>query len=85
MVQSMLRQDLITLFERYLSETEARVLTLRFGLDDGTARTIRQVAEDMDQPYATTKQVLFQAMNKMRKPHVAVSLRDYLTGDETSL
>ena len=30
-------------------------------------------------PYATTKHMLFTALSKMRKPHVAVALRDYLS------
>lgn len=33
-------------------------------------------------PYATAKHVLFGAMSKMRKPHVAIALRDYLTNPD---
>ena len=82
-VQSMLRQDLRTLMSRYLRPQEARVLILRFGLDDGVTRTIRQVAEAADIPYATAKHVLFLALSKMRKPHVALALREYLTDPST--
>ena len=77
----MLRQDLAAVMRRYLRVEEAKVLAVRFGLDDGQPRTIRQVAEAMGMPYATVKHVLFTAMNKMRKPHVALALRDYLGVD----
>jgi len=76
-VQDMLRDDLSALMRRHLRHDEARVLALRFGLEDGTARTIRQVGEEIGIPYATTKHILFSALSKMRKPHVAVALRDY--------
>jgi len=82
LVTGMLRTDLGALMRRNLRTEEMRVLTLRFGLEDGTARTIRQVAEETGMPYATAKHVLFGAMSKMRKPHVAIALRDYLTNPD---
>jgi len=81
-VQNALRADLAALMRRHLHHTEARVITLRFGLEDGTSRTIRQVGEALDIPYATAKNILFSALTKMRKPHVAKALRDYLAGDD---
>ena len=82
-VARMLQSDLSTVMRRHLREEEAAVLTLRFGLEDGEARTVRQVGEAMGMPYATAKHTLFQALNKMRRPHVAKALRDYL-GDADS-
>ena len=78
-VQSMLQADLRQLMRRHLRREETRVLDLRFGLSDGKARTVRQVGEEMGVPYATTKHMLFTALGKMRKPHVAIALRDYLS------
>jgi RNA polymerase sigma factor (sigma-70 family) len=77
-VQSMLRRDLSAVMERHLRPEEAAVLTKRFGLEDGASRTIRQVAEELGIPYSTAKHLLFTALTKMRKPHVAMALRDYL-------
>lgn len=84
-VQGMLQQDLSALMRSHLRAEEAQVLTLRFGLDDGCARTIRQVGEELGIPYATTKHLLFAALSKMRKPHVARSLRDYLGSSDEDL
>ena len=77
-VQNMLRTDLGRLMAKHLRPQEVDVLTLRFGLGDGHARTVRQTADELGMPYATVKHMLFQAMNKMRKPHVAIALKDYL-------
>jgi hypothetical protein len=49
-VQGMLQQDLSALMRSHLRAEEAQVLTLRFGLDDGCARTIRQVGEELGIP-----------------------------------
>ena len=78
-VQNMLQADLSKLMSKHLRHDETKVLDLRFGLSDGKARTVRQVGEEMGVPYATTKHMLFTALSKMRKPHVAVALRDYLS------
>jgi len=80
-VDESLRADLAGLMRKYLKEEEIRVLTLRFGLSDGAARTVRQVGEDLGLTYARTKHVLFSALSKMRQPHVALALRDYLPTD----
>ena len=81
MVQGMLRHDLNRLMAKHLREDEARVLSLRFGLEDGAPRTIRQVGEEAGITYARAKHVLFSALSKMRKPHVALALRDYMADD----
>ena len=81
-VQSMLRADLVELMRKHLRTDEAQVLTLRFGLADGATRTIKEVGEEMGMSYATVKQRLYAAMGKMRKPHIALALRDYLGASE---
>ena len=76
-IQSMLQSDLRKVMQRHLRAEEISVLSLRFGLEDGTSRTIRQVGEELDISYSTTKHLLFTGLNKLRKPHVALALRDY--------
>ena len=79
----MLRSDMRRLMRAHLSPEQEQVLTLRFGLSDDHPRTVRQVGEAMgDLPMRQTKHLLFSALNKMRKPHVARALRDYLTSAE---
>ena len=77
-VQSMLRKDLSAVMAKHLRPEEIDVISARFGLDDGTPRTIRQVGETLGIPYSTAKHLLFTSLTKMRKPHVAMALRDYL-------
>jgi RNA polymerase sigma factor (sigma-70 family) len=81
LVHSMLRGDLDALMQRHLTAEEERMLRLRFGLGDGTARTIRAAGEEMGISYVRAKSLLFGAMHKMRKPHVARALRDYMSDD----
>uniref|UniRef100_A0A7S4C5C9 RNA polymerase sigma-70 region 2 domain-containing protein n=1 Tax=Chrysotila carterae TaxID=13221 RepID=A0A7S4C5C9_CHRCT len=81
-VQSMLQADLHKLFEKYLAPEERQVLTLRFGLEDGQARTVRGVGEALGLSHAAAKQRLFAALTKLRKPHVAVALRAYANDAE---
>ena len=66
--------------QKHLRPEEISVLSLRFGLEDGAPRTIRQVGEELEISYSTTKHLLFTGLNKMRKPHVAMALRDYHLG-----
>jgi len=84
MVQSMLQSDISRVMGKYLRKEEAEVLSLRFGLEDGAPRTIRQVGEEMGVSYSTAKHLLFTGLNKMRRPHVAMALRDYL-GDHSEM
>lgn len=80
LVQNMLQTDLSKVMQKHLRPEEISVLSLRFGLEDGAPRTIRQVGEELEISYSTTKHLLFTGLNKMRKPHVAMALRDYHLG-----
>ena len=84
-VNTMLRTDLLKLMERYLTHEERQVVSLRFGLEDGSTRTVRGVGEDLGLSYAQTQSLLFKALTKMRKPHVAQALQDYLVDSEDDL
>merc|ERR1712032_1475305 len=81
-VLSLLRSDLQRLMQKHLEPAESRVLMLRFGLADGVSRTLRQVGDELGIESWTAKRILFTALNKLRKPHVAASLRGYLDGDD---
>lgn len=81
LVQSMMMRDLGRLMELHLSANERAVLGLRFGLGGGEPQTLRAVGEALELPYSRVKNVLFAALNKLRKPHVASELKDYLDGD----
>ena len=59
----------------------AQALSLRFGVDDGTTRTIREVASMLGVTESSVKHLSFKALNKLRKPHIESQLREYL-GDE---
>jgi len=79
----MMQRHLRRLMEQYLSPQEVRVVSLRFGLDDdGEARSLRAVSEEVDISYSRVKNMLFTALTKLRRPHVASALRDYVTGED---
>ena len=59
-----------------------QVLTLRFGLANGEPLTIKGVGVALDLPYDSTKQLLYRAMTKMRRPHIVRALRDYAMLDD---
>jgi len=81
-VQDMMQRDLRRLMKQHLSAEEVQVLSLRFGLDDiGESRSLRAVSEEMGISYSRVKNVLFAALTKLRRPHVAIALRDYISGD----
>jgi len=77
----MLQGHLAQLFAQYLNAEETRCLSLRFGLADGQARTIKATGEEMGITYTYTKKLLFSAMSKLRKPHVTIALKDYMEDD----
>lgn len=78
-----MQRHLRRLMEQYLSPQEVRIVSLRFGLDaDGEARSLRAVAEEVSLSYSRVKNLLFAALTKLRRPHVAGALRDYVTGED---
>lgn len=77
-VKSMLCLDMQAAMEHHLELDERRVLVLRFGLADGVHRTVRQTGEEMGLAQKDVNKLLYAAMSKMRKPHVANALRQYL-------
>ena len=61
-----------------LSEREARVLELRFGLEDGRSRTLEEVGRDFGVTRERIRQIEAKALRKLRHPSRSKKLRDFL-------
>jgi RNA polymerase primary sigma factor len=61
-----------------LTGRERRVLQLRFGLEDGRARTLREVGKEFNVSRERIRQIEAQALRKLRHPSRSRKLRDYL-------
>ena len=61
-----------------LTEREQKVLRLRFGLDDGRARTLEEVGKEFSVTRERIRQIEAKALRKLRHPSRSRKLRDYL-------
>ncbi len=61
-----------------LTERERRVLEMRFGLKDGTARTLEEVGQEFGVTRERIRQIEAKALRKLRHPIRSRKLRDYL-------
>ena len=61
-----------------LTPREAKVLRLRFGLDDGKARTLEKVGKEFDVTRERIRQIEAKALRKLRHPSRSKKLRDYM-------
>ena len=61
-----------------LTEREQKVLKLRFGLDDGRARTLEEVGKEFNVTRERIRQIEAKALRKLRHPSRSRKLRDYL-------
>ena len=62
-----------------LTPREAKVLRLRFGLDDGKARTLEEVGKEFDVTRERIRQIEAKALRKLRHPSRSRKLKDFLT------
>lgn len=61
-----------------LTEREQKVLKLRFGLDDGRARTLEEVGKEFNVTRERIRQIEAKALRKLRHPSRSRKLKDYL-------
>ncbi len=74
---SMLKEQLVEVLAT-LTEREQKVLRLRFGLDDGRARTLEEVGKEFDVTRERIRQIEAKALRKLRHPTRSKKLKDYL-------
>ncbi len=61
-----------------LTDREQKVLKLRFGLDDGRARTLEEVGKEFNVTRERIRQIEAKALRKLRHPSRSRKLKDYL-------
>ena len=61
-----------------LTEREQKVLTLRFGLEDGRARTLEEVGKEFNVTRERIRQIEAKALRKLRHPSRSKRLKDFL-------
>jgi RNA polymerase primary sigma factor len=61
-----------------LTEREQKVLMLRFGLEDGRARTLEEVGKEFNVTRERIRQIEAKALRKLRHPSRSRKLKDYL-------
>ena len=61
-----------------LTDREQKVLRLRFGLDDGRARTLEEVGKEFDVTRERIRQIEAKALRKLRHPSRSRKLKDFL-------
>ena len=74
---SMLKEQLVDVLGT-LTEREQKVLKLRFGLEDGRARTLEEVGKTFDVTRERIRQIEAKALRKRRHPTRSKKLKDYL-------
>lgn len=74
---TLLKQQLNEVLDT-LADREQRVLRLRFGLDDGRARTLEEVGKEFNVTRERIRQIEAKALRKLRHPSRSRKLRDYL-------
>ncbi len=74
---SMLREELRVALES-LTERERQVVRLRFGLEDGNARTLEEVGKEFNVTRERIRQIEAKALRKLRHPSRSKRLKDFL-------
>ena len=75
--QTLLKEQLDEVLDT-LTEREQKVLRLRFGMDDGRARTLEEVGKEFDVTRERIRQIEAKALRKLRHPSRSRKLKDYL-------
>ena len=75
--EQLLRRELMNVLKS-LTPREERVIALRFGLEDGRARTLEELGREFNVTRERVRQIEAKALRKLRHPSRAKRLRDYL-------
>lgn len=73
----LLKEQLVEVLST-LTDREQKVLRLRFGLDDGRARTLEEVGKEFNVTRERIRQIEAKALRKLRHPSRSRKLKDYL-------
>jgi len=74
---TMLKEQLMEVLDS-LTPREQKVLKLRFGLEDGRARTLEEVGKEFDVTRERIRQIEAKALRKLRHPSRSKKLKDFL-------
>ena len=74
---TLLKEQLVEVLST-LTDREQKVLRLRFGLDDGCARTLEEVGKEFNVTRERIRQIEAKALRKLRHPSRSRKLKDYL-------
>ena len=74
---SMLKEQLLDVLDT-LTDREKKVLMLRFGIEDGRARTLEEVGREFSVTRERIRQIESKALKKLRHPSRSKKLKDYL-------
>jgi RNA polymerase primary sigma factor len=74
---TLLKEQLLGVLDT-LTPREEKVLKLRFGLDDGRARTLEEVGKEFNVTRERIRQIEAKALRKLRHPSRSKKLKDYL-------
>lgn len=75
--QSMMQEDLSSAIDENLPSREARIIRLRFGLDDGKIHSLNEVGKKLGVTRERVRQIEAQALKKLGDPKVRQQLWDY--------
>lgn len=74
---TLLKEQLVEVLDT-LTDREKKVLTLRFGLEDGRARTLEEVGKEFNVTRERIRQIEAKALRKLRHPSRSRKLKDYI-------
>ena len=76
--QTLMEEDLAHAIDEALPLREARILRLRFGLDDGKVHSLSDVGRKLGVTRERVRQIEAQALRKLRDPRIRSKLADYI-------
>ena len=79
--QTLLKEQLDEVLDT-LTEREQKVLRLRFGMNDGRARTLEEVGKEFDVPRERIRQIEAKALRKLRHPSRSDKLKSFIDGED---